>query len=84
MNIEVVNLPIFIFVGVNIEVVNLQRNWQKLKQTSTTRTTKTETKVKRPANIELTYYTLSGKEVNVREDQPRTLPEPTHKKAAKT
>merc|ERR1712080_407860 len=73
--------------GVNIEVVNLQRNWQKLRQVPTpAKTSKMDTKVKRPApNIELTYYTLSGKEVNVRDDQARSLvAEPTRTKTVKT
>merc|ERR1712080_358359 len=73
--------------GVNIEVVNLQRNWQKLRQVPTpAKTSKMDTKVKRPApNIELTYYTLSGKEVSVRDDQARSLvAEPTRTKTVKT
>lgn len=61
--------------GVNIEVVNLQRNWQKLKQASSSKTSKIDAKLKRPGNIELTYYTLSGKEVSVRGDKGRNLKE---------
>lgn len=55
----------FSVLGVNIEVVNLQQNWQKLKQSSSTKS------AKRQGNIELTYYTLSGKEVSVRDKQSR-------------
>jgi len=52
--------------GINIEVINLRRNWQKLKQSSN-QSIKEDSKSKSISdNIELTYYTLSGKEVNVK------------------
>lgn len=59
-----------LFPGINIEVINLRRNWQKLKQSSN-QSMKDHSRVGSGAgdNIELTYYTLSGKEVNVRDDR---------------
>lgn len=61
--------------GGNMDM-GLQRNWQqKMRQVPTAgKVAKPEIKGKHPmTNIELTYYTLSGKEVNVRDDQQRSV-----------
>ena len=86
-----------------MEVVNLQRNWQKMRQMSTSskinknsdnkgtsarHNKSSDSKGKQrasAANIELTYYTLSGKEVNVRDEHNTNKPlslEPGIKKAS--
>ena len=73
--------------GINIEVVSLRRNWQKMKQSSHGSPTPTKDDIAKSRranpnatvqpgganNVELTYYTLSGKEVNIRDDASRPL-----------
>lgn len=74
-------------IGINIEVVSLRRNWQKMKQSSKNPPSPAKediVKTRRanpnapvspsaPANVELTYYTLSGKEVNIRDETQRPI-----------
>lgn len=73
--------------GINIEVVSLRRNWQKMKQSSHSSPSPTKEDIAKsrranpnapvnpsaPNNVELTYYTLSGKEVNIRDEIQRPL-----------